>query len=70
MSQSTIFQSYPDGASASWVLPVFSGSKHNTAEVGFKPIFLAPESDALPLSHHAPPVGNTTITKFQKCTLS
>ena len=53
MSQSTIFQSCRDGATASWVLPVLSGSKaqgHNTAEVGFEPRPLAPESDALPLS--------------------
>ena len=42
MSQSTIFQSCQEGATASWVLPVLSGSKvsfaqgHNTAEVGFE----------------------------------
>ena len=43
---------------------------HNMAEVGFEPRFFAPESDALPLSHRAPKVSNTTITKFQKCALS
>ena len=31
---------------------------HNTAVVGFQPRFLAPESDAVPLSHHAPQVSN------------
>ena len=40
MSQSTIFQSCLDGATALWVLPVLSGSKvscsrHNTVEEGF-----------------------------------
>ena len=33
----------------------FLAQGHNT-EVGFEPRPLAPESDALPLSHHAPPV--------------
>ena len=39
-SQSTIFQSCWDGATASWVLPVLSGSLapgHNTAKVCFEP---------------------------------
>ena len=46
------------------------GQGRNTAEVGFEPRFFSPDSDALPLSHRAPPVSNTNITKFQKCTLS
>ena len=60
MSQSTIFQSYRDGATASWVInQYFRGVKclaqgHNTAVVGFEPRPLAPESDTLPLSHRAP----------------
>ena len=60
MSQSTIFQSCWDGATASWVInQYFQGVKclaqgHNTAEVGFEPRPLAPESDTLPLSHRAP----------------
>ena len=55
-SQSTIFQSCRDGASASWVInQYFRGVKclaqgHNTAAVGLEP----PESDTLPLSHRAP----------------
>ena len=60
-SQSTIFQSYRDGAIASWVSnQYFRGVKclaqgHNTAVVGFEPRTpLTPESDTLPLSHRAP----------------
>ena len=57
----------------------FSGVKclaqgHNTAEVGFEPRPLAPESDALLLRHSLPQsvmrIANSTITKFQKCTSS
>ena len=50
--QSTIFQSCRDGATASWVLPVVSGSKvycSRTQHVGGRirtPRPLAPESDA------------------------
>ena len=59
-SQSTIFQSCRDGATASWVInQYFRGVKclaqgHKTAAVGFEPRPLAPESDTLPLSHRAP----------------
>ena len=60
-SQSTIFQSCWDGATASWVInEYFRGVKclaqgHNTAAVGLEPRHLAPESNTLPLSHCAPP---------------
>ena len=59
-SQSTIFQSYQDRATASWVInQYFRGVKclaqgHNTAAVGLEPRPLAWESDTLPLSHRAP----------------
>ena len=60
MSQSTIFQSCRDGATASWVINQYFrwvkclAQGHNTAAVGFEPRLLAPESDTLPLSHRAP----------------
>ena len=61
-SQSTIFQSYRDGATASWVINQYFrevkclAQGHNMTAVGFEPRPLAPESDTLPLSHRAPPV--------------
>ena len=77
--QSTIFQSFRNGATASWVInQYFRGVKclaqgHNTAAVGFEPRPLAPESDTLPLSHRAPLLGNSgaiynlnTFTKTEK----
>ena len=59
-SQSTIFQSCRDGATASWVInQYFRGVKclaqgHNTAAVGIEPPTSRSGSDTLPLSHRAP----------------
>ena len=58
------FQSFRNGATASWVLPVLSGNKVSCSRTqhgggGFRPPQpLVPESDALPMSHRAPPVSN------------
>ena len=60
-SRSTIFQSFWDGAIASWVFTSTLGTLeclsqgHYTAVVWFEPRPLAPESKALPLSHRGFP---------------
>ena len=61
------FQSCRDGATASWVLnQYFRGVKslvqgHNTAEVGFEPRPLAPESDTLHSTTEPPRSPNSQV---------
>ena len=72
-SQSTIFQSCRDGATASWVINhYFRGVKclaqgHNTAAVGLEHRPLAPESDNLPLSHRAPACMYVCLVSWRAC---
>ena len=72
-SQSTIFQSCRDGATASWVInQYFRGVKslaqgNNTAAVGLEPRPLAPESDNLSLSHRAPACMYVCLVSWRAC---
>ena len=69
-SQSTIFQSCRDGATASWVINQYFGGvkclaqEHNTAAVGFEPPNSRSKSDTLPLSHRAPLKVSTWISMW------
>ena len=71
-SQSTIFQSCRDGATASWVInKYFRGVKclaqgHNTAAVGFEPSTSRSGVDTLPLSHRAPLISDSTYLLTMK----